>query len=219
MGLPGYDQDGRISDSADVPSPRPAAADMDWLWVLERPCPDCGFDPAVLVDSQVPALLRGNARDWATVLTRPEAARRPDDAPQVWSPLEYACHVRDVHQVFSQRLRDMLDTDRPLFASWDQEDAATEGRYAEQDPAEVSAALVALASSAARLIDGIGGRQWQREGTRGDGARFTVTSLIAYYVHEVTHHLWDVRDATGDGAADVAPESRTDPGTARPPSV
>jgi hypothetical protein len=35
--------------------------------------------------------------------------------------LEYACHVRDVHRIFAERLEAMLGQDTPRFTSWDQD--------------------------------------------------------------------------------------------------
>ena len=79
----------------------------DWTWVLERPCPECGFDPGGQGFDDLPGLVHDTAMAWSEVLTRPDAVRRP--RPDVWSPLEYACHVRDVHVLFAERLRLMLD--------------------------------------------------------------------------------------------------------------
>ena len=70
------------------------------------------------------------------MLARPDAARRPE--PSTWSPLEYACHVRDVCRLFEQRLRLMLTQDAPTFDNWDQDETAVADRYGEQDPATVA---------------------------------------------------------------------------------
>ena len=92
----------------------------DWTWVLDRPCPDCGFDAAGLDRDRVPQAIRDNATLWEVVLGDDDAAVRPSSA--VWSPLEYACHVRDVNVLFAERVRLMLGEDDPQFANWDQDD-------------------------------------------------------------------------------------------------
>ena len=69
----------------------------DWTWALQRECPDCGFDAQRLDVEELPQLLRDHALAWGELLARPGVTERP--APDVWSPLEYACHVRDVHLV------------------------------------------------------------------------------------------------------------------------
>ena len=83
----------------------------DWTWVLQRSCDDCGFDAPGLSLDRVPQVIRDNATLWEVVLGTDDAAVRP--SPHVWSPLEYACHVRDVNRLFLERLRLMLGRGRP----------------------------------------------------------------------------------------------------------
>ena len=119
----------------------------DWTWVLDQPCPECGFQADAVEGAEIPDLVRGYVDRWTLVLTRPDVAVRPDR--QVWSPLEYACHVRDVFSIFAGRARLMLAEDTPTFANWDQDEAAVAGRYGEQDPAVVSDELQASGREAA----------------------------------------------------------------------
>ena len=67
----------------------------DWTWVLERPCPECGFEAAAHDVSDLPELLEATSSSWSQALGRGDATERP--RPGVWSALEYGCHVRDVH--------------------------------------------------------------------------------------------------------------------------
>ncbi len=163
----------------------------DWTWVLERPCPECGFDASGLSGTDVPSILRANAAAWPAVLRRTDVAVRPDET--TWSPLEYAAHVRDVFRTFHTRLGLMLDQDDPLFPNWDQDETAVAERYNEQDPAVVSAELLESAERLAAAFGSVPDDSWQRPGRRGDGASFTVATLGKYLVHDPIHHLWDVR--------------------------
>ena len=162
----------------------------DWTWVLERACAECGFDAADVEPAELPGALRGNAEAWASVLQRPQARRRP--APDVWSPLEYACHVRDVHRTMHTRVKLMLEQDVPTFANWDQDETAVADRYGEQEPAAVADGLVAAAAAAAASYEQVAGPAWDRVGVRSNGSRFTVASLGRYHLHDVVHHLRDV---------------------------
>jgi hypothetical protein len=162
----------------------------DWTWVLEQPCPECGFDPAAVAVTDLPGLIHENTRGWYGALDGPDATVRPD--PSTWSRLEYACHVRDVHVLFAERVRLMLDEEDPVFANWDQDATAIESRYAEQDPAEVSVALVEAAAEMAGLLAGVREDQWDRVGRRSNGSVFTVATLGTYYLHDVVHHLHDI---------------------------
>lgn len=163
----------------------------DWTWVLDRPCPECGFDAGAHPVAELPALVHDTTMEWADVLLRPDVARRPD--PAVWSPLEYACHVRDVHGVFAERVAQMLEQDRPEFASWDQDETALVQHYAEQDPATVAADLVEAGGAVAGLYATVTEASKDRRGRRSNGSEFTVETLGQYHLHDVVHHLWDVR--------------------------
>jgi SAM-dependent methyltransferase len=162
----------------------------DWTWVLERPCPECGLEAGSIYPGDLPHLIRANAQVWLALMGDPEVAVRPE--PGVWSPLEYACHVHDVHQVFHERATSMLTEDRPQFANWDQNATAIEKRYDEQVPAIVGPTLVAAAYAAGDVYASVSGEAWDRRGYRSDGAVFTVASLGRYHYHDVYHHLHDV---------------------------
>ena len=165
----------------------------NWTWVIEKPCPECGFDATRFEPTDVASLVRVNAAAWPAVLDRPDVRLRPTD--ETWSPLEYAAHVRDVFRIFAYRFDLMLNEVDPLFANWDQDATAIEQRYGEQDPAAVSIELLAAADTVASILDGVTGEEWDRVGRRGDGASFTIGSFATYFLHDPTHHLWDVRSA------------------------
>jgi hypothetical protein len=170
----------------------PIAKDTkNWTWVIERPCPDCGFDASEYPDAAIAGAVRDNALVWPAVLARPDVRIRPDDS--TWSSLEYAAHVRDVLRVYRERLRLMVETDDPLYPNWDQDETAIAERYNEQDPAAVAAELAAAASDIAGAFDALGSEQWLRPGRRSDGAEFTVSSIAKYMTHDLVHHRWDVR--------------------------
>ena len=163
----------------------------DWTWVLAKPCPECGLDTSAIGREAVPTLLRDNATAWRAVLAGPgDPRRRP--AAEVWSPLEYACHVRDVCRIYDQRLIMMLTEDDPHYPNWDQDRTAVQDRYVEQDPATVAAELAAAAETLAARFDAVSGDQWRRTGNRSDGAHFTVETFARYFIHDPLHHLYDV---------------------------
>ena len=162
----------------------------DWTWVLDRPCPECGLDTSTIHHDDVPVMLRANAVAWRDVLVRPDVRARPN--PDTWSPLEYAAHVRDTCRVYAGRLHLMLTQDGPAYPNWDQDATAVEDCYGEQDPATVAAELTEAANHLADRFAEVADDQWQRTGTRGDGADFTVDTFARYFIHDPVHHLHDV---------------------------
>ena len=162
----------------------------DWTWVLDRPCPECGFVATSFARDDVGAMVRGNVGEWERLLSEPDAAERA--VPDQWSALEYACHVRDVFALFDERLALMLAADDPEFANWDQDATALADRYGEQDPVVVATELTVAGNAVADSFDSIVGEQWSRTGRRSDGAGFTVESFARYFIHDPIHHVHDV---------------------------
>lgn len=168
----------------------------DWTWVLDRPCPECGFDAARLDRAHLGAAIRENADFWVAALADPRAGTRP--SPAVWSPTEYACHVRDVNRVFTGRVEQLLAEDDPRFANWDQDETAVTERYDEQRAADVVPDLVAAAAAVADAYDRVPDDAWERPGRRSNGSVFTVDTLGRYHLHDLVHHRWDVRWIMGE---------------------
>jgi hypothetical protein len=164
----------------------------DWTWVLQRPCPECGFEAAIVTRAELPTLIRENAEAWEEFFRDHDRDFRARPKPDVWSPLEYACHVRDVFHLYEYRLQLMLTEDDPSYPNWDQDATAVDERYEEQDPQQVIIDLRLAAETLAASFAKIEGEQWERTGNRSDGARFTVESFGRYLVHDPIHHLYDV---------------------------
>lgn len=170
----------------------------DWTWVLRRPCPECGFDTKSFARDEVAGMILANAASWQELLAGAGDVRtRPE--PDKWSPLEYACHVRDVLRIYDRRLELMLTKDDPAFENWDQDATAVIDCYGAQDPAPVSERLAEQAQVLAARFSTVSGGQWHRTGTRSDGAHFTIESFARYFIHDPIHHLYD---ATGVRHAD-----------------
>ena len=163
----------------------------DWTWVLDKPCPECGLAAFDVPPSEIAHRVQADLPRWSAVLERPDAHVRP--APGTWSPTEYACHVRDVHALFGERIRLMLEQDGPRFANWDQDETATADDYASQDPATVASQLVHAGEGMIEVLKAIPDDAWDRKGYRSDGAEFTTATLTQYYLHDIAHHLHDVR--------------------------
>ena len=162
----------------------------DWTWVTREPCPDCGFDALTVEPAEVSTRIRADAQAWPGRLNVASATRRP--APDVWSVLEYGCHVRDVHRIFDHRVRLMLTQHDPSFPNWDQNETAIANDYASQSPDVVAGELLEAASTVANTYDTVPDDGWSRRGFRSNGSEFTVSSIALYHLHDIVHHAWDV---------------------------
>lgn len=170
----------------------------DWTWTLGRRCEECGLSAGEVEPDEVGRYAFVAAEEWVQILrSSPAVEVRPD--PEVWSPLEYGAHVRDVYTIFDARLARMLTEHDPVFANWDQDQTAVEQGYGAQDPEVVAEELEAVAQAFVARIRTLEPDQLGRPGRRSDGSAFTVATLLQYFLHDVIHHLWDVtgqQDAT-----------------------
>ena len=135
-------------------------------------------------------MIRENASRWRELLGHPQTRRRP--SAEVWSGLEYACHVRDVYRLYDERLVMMLEQDNPLYPNWDQNETALEKNYEKDDPTTVAEELRIAADQLADRFDALDERDWERTGTRSDGANFTIETFARYLIHDPIHHVHDV---------------------------
>lgn len=166
------------------------AETKDWTWVLREKCAECGSEVSLVEVPQVGALVRATASVWRDRLSLPDAARIP--APQTWSAVGYACHVRDVHILFRERLHLLLTQDNPTFPDWNPDTAAATGDYDTQRPEDVIGQLVAEGEATTAEFDAVASKDYDRRGLRSNGAEFTVRTLAQYYLHDVLHHVHDI---------------------------
>jgi hypothetical protein len=157
-------------------------------------CGECGFDYDAVPAEEVAGRLRGFGPVFArAVAAVPDVRERP--APEVWSALEYACHVRDVFRLQAERLDLALRVDRPAFASMGRDELPVTRRYNEQDPAMVLGELTAAAGALAATFESLDAAQLERTGAYPWGETTVVRSmrwLGRHTVHEGVHHLMDI---------------------------
>ena len=170
----------------------------DWTWVLDEPCPECGYDASTVAVADLAHRIRANAVVWLALMGEPDVTVRPE--PGVWSPLEYACHVHDVHQLFHERLDPMITEHEPQFPNWDQDATALERRYDQQVPAIVGPTLVATAYAVGDVYASVPDDDWGRKGIRSDGSVFNIASLGQ--VPPARHRAPPARRVDDGGAGD-----------------
>ncbi|MFF1821290.1 DinB family protein [Kribbella sp. NPDC058245] len=162
-------------------------------------CEQCGFNyDTGDLQGTVTLLVRQSA-DCSMALTK--AAAGPDSnvvrlrpEPEVWSAIEYACHVRDVLEVQRLRIAQCLAEDRPVYAPMDRTGRVKQAKYEHQDPMEVAAALVRFAKefgAAARVLTP---PQLGKLGLYNYPVRMprSLGWVIRHTAHEVQHHRHDI---------------------------
>jgi hypothetical protein len=170
-----------------------AGDERDWVQiVLHETCRECGLRGADFAGAELAAPIAIEVDLWDEVLAVEPARLRRRPADDVWSALEYACHVRDTLALFAQRIERVLTEDEPQLGWWDHEAAAVDERYNEEDPAEVATALRLAAGQLVAALDPTHvGDRWARAGIRRSWERFTITDLGRFSLHETRHHRLD----------------------------
>jgi DinB superfamily len=162
--------------------------------VLEGGCPQCGFSYHVGREAVTP-WLRSDAAAFVERFRAIDAnAVRQRPEPDVWSPLEYACHVRDVLRVQRERVLQALAEDEPAFAPMRRDERVIEEHYNEQDPAVVAQEILEAATAFADLMDSLDDAGWSRRGVYNyPEPRLRTTEWIAIHTtHELLHHRVDI---------------------------
>lgn len=156
-------------------------------------CDECGFD----WDGDETRLGSFGGR-YSKPLSRflpnedPDVVLRTRPAPEVWSALEYAAHMRDVLDFYRDRITRALTEDRPQYELLNPDAVCAERKYNDEDPSQTAASLAAAERSLVALLNGLDGAQWARVGIGVDGDERTVRVLARRVEHEGHHHLLDV---------------------------
>lgn len=164
---------------------------------LDPPCEECGFDYDALDPADAPAAIRSFAKRYRVPLTRflrdedGDALVRQRPAPEVWSALEYAAHVRDVFANYERWIGQTLAEDGPALEGPGPDELAASGRYNEADPVAVADALAANAEALAATVEKVPEDGWGRVGLRR-GEERSVRLSARRAVHEGSHHLLDI---------------------------
>ena len=157
-------------------------------------CVECGLVYASISEAEIPGELRKLGPSYRTRLTRDPGALRARRDPDVWSALEYACHVRDVLEVQRGRLALALAEDRPTFEPMGREERVTRDRYNDQDPAAVADQLSANANEIAAAFAALSAEDWARIAVYNwpTQTERSMTWLGQHTIHEGRHHLRDI---------------------------
>ncbi len=158
-------------------------------------CDECGFvyaehdhaDAAIRVRALAAAIVdRLGGLDDQSVRARV--------APDVWSPLEYACHVRDVLLVQRERVLTARRVDDPTFLPMGRDERVAHDGYAEQDPVAVARQLGDAAALFTNVLDRLDPDDWQRRLVYNWPETFSrsVGWVAVHTVHELWHHLGDI---------------------------
>jgi len=170
----------------------------EWNKIQADPCPQCGDDPSSVEPTALGALVIERANAWRGFLVAAEDAYlRTCPEPGVFSPLQYAAHVRGILTVYTDRMVLGLNEDHPVVALFNPGQAEWDS-YNLLGRDEVADEIEAQGRRLAATIDLAFPDGWSREVINDRGVygvyTFSVGGLACNATHETYHHLLD---ATG----------------------
>ena len=164
-------------------------------------CPECGFTYGLIPRGAIATTLGEFGRQLAASLSGSNAALGTRRRPEEWSPLEYACHVRDVLLMQRDRLYVALVEHEPSFKPMYREERVAFDRYNEQPPEVVAAQLLMAAAMLANAFAGLTDEQWNRSLVYGfpESSVRTVEWVGHHTLHELAHHQADIAGILAEG--------------------
>ncbi len=168
--------------------------------VVVTACLECGFDyDSTSLAAAGTTIRLETAAVGDLLLGEADGAINRQPAPGVWSPLEYACHVRDA--LLAQRERTLLALveDNPSFVPMYRDQRAVVARYTAETAEDVAAQLSMAAELFVRLFERLDDDQLARPCRYNypERTQRIVEWLLVHTAHEVVHHAGDIRNGLG----------------------
>jgi DinB family protein len=158
-------------------------------------CADCGFEYDLDQATAAGSAIVTGASELGAFLSDDVKDVRTRRDPDVWSALEYCCHVRDVLMVQRERVLAARRTDCPTIDPMGRDERVQHDGYAEQDRLDVARQLRDAALLFANDLARLAPADWDRTLMYNYPALFerSLRWVAVHTVHEVRHHLLDVR--------------------------
>lgn len=158
-------------------------------------CEICGFRWGD-VTGDVVGRLEEVSQAFVTVLlgAGTSAARRP--SPERWSVLEYAGHLRDVLISIRERIVLAVVVERPTGVAMNRDERVARGLYRHDGVADVAEELTVLTRLASKTVSSLHESDLDRTLVYSTATpdEVTITWAIGQLIHELEHHLGDVRE-------------------------
>ena len=115
-------------------------------------------------------------------------ARRP--APEAWAPVEVLCHLRDIEELFGERVAAILSMPEPALPAAGPSDRwAAERQYRRHDPAAALAHFRRRRGESLETLVALSPSDWQRGGEHVSRGRLTIDLLVALMASHDDNHV------------------------------
>ncbi len=118
----------------------------------------------------------------------PESLRR-QPAPEKWSAIEVACHLRDIDRLYAERVTKAAFSDRPSFWMMDNARVAEKLAYRSSDLAAVLKEHRRRRQDLVSLLRALPHESWQRTGLHPTRGELTIEKLASVIADHDDRHL------------------------------
>jgi hypothetical protein len=116
-------------------------------------------------------------------------ALRRAPGPGRWSPIEVACHLRDVERLYAERVSKAAFSERPAFWMMDNTRVAEALKYREAEPAAVLKEHRRRREDLVSLLRALPQAAWQRTGIHPKRGELTIEQLAGVIADHDDNHL------------------------------
>jgi len=158
-------------------------------------CEECGFIYDLTQAGRVPEDIREQVAKVVAILRGGDVELRTRRQPNVWSPLEYGCHLRDVLLVQRERVLAARRVDRPDCPSMGRNERVEHDGYAQQGPEDVARQLADAAQLFGNVLTRLSADDWDRTVVYHypETHERSLQWVAVHTLHEARHHLLDIR--------------------------
>jgi hypothetical protein len=161
-------------------------------------CDECGLEYDLDEASRAAESITDGVAELCALLGGDDDLRTRRE-PETWSPLEYGCHMRDVLLVQRERVLAARRVNTPSFEPMGRDERVDHDGYSEQHPDDVRRQLTDAAAMFINDLRRIPADEWDRTVVYNYPAvkERSVRWVAIHTVHEVRHHVLDVRRQLG----------------------
>ncbi|GAB1814805.1 DinB family protein [Mycobacterium sp. MUNTM1] len=162
---------------------------------MTEPCAGCGFTYDLRRAASAGDDVRAVSAEVVALLCNSDIAVRLRPRPDVWSPLEYGCHLRDVLLVQRERVLAARRVNGADCAAMGREERAEHDGYNEQDPLAVARQLSDAATLFSNVLARLADEDWERTVVYHypETSERSLRWVAVHTAHELQHHLLDIR--------------------------
>lgn len=162
---------------------------------MTGPCAECGFTYDLRLATTAGDSIRAGAAEVVALLCSNGEGVRLRARPDIWSALEYGCHLRDVLLVQRERVLAARRVNGADCVSMGREERADHDGYNEQDPVEVARQLADAATLFSGVLARLSADDWDRTVIYHypETGERSLRWVAVHTTHELQHHLLDIR--------------------------